>query len=453
MPRRVPSIRALAAIVLISLCLAGLYFYGLARVGMLSTDEPRYAAIGREMAESGDWITPRLFGSPWFEKPALLYWMTALGFDAGLGEDLAPRLPVAIVSVGFLIFYFFTLRRRIGPRPAAFAACILATSAGWLAYSHISVTDLPLSAAFAAAMLLAESGSFIPAGVCLGLAVLAKGLVPLALFLPAVWFLRRRPRALATILGVAALVALPWYVLVTVRNGSAFVDEFFWKHHFERFATGALMHDRPFWFYIPVLLAGLFPWTPTVVLLFRRELYKRPLVPYLVAWFGFGFVFFSAAENKLPGYLLPLLPAVAALCGIALAEAGDAKFVMAASAVLLLILPAVERVIPQALISGLSHTHLEFPLTIVIPIAAVSILCWWLDRSGQRMAAVAVLSICVTLAIVQFVWTTYPLLDHMVSARQFYRSQGGTLNCVSSPNRAWRYGLDYYAHRTIPDCK
>jgi 4-amino-4-deoxy-L-arabinose transferase-like glycosyltransferase len=82
-----------------------LFLFNLTGVGLLGPDEPRYAAIGREMARSGDWITPRLWGEPWFEKPALLYWMTAAAFRAGLGDDLAPRLPVALLSVGFLIFY------------------------------------------------------------------------------------------------------------------------------------------------------------------------------------------------------------------------------------------------------------------------------------------------------------------------------------------------------------
>src|SRR5262245_24161082 len=82
-----------------------LYLYGLARMGLVSPDEPRYAAIGRQMARSGDWVTPQLWGEPWFEKPALIYWMSGAGFRLGLGDEMAPRLPVALLSIAFLIFY------------------------------------------------------------------------------------------------------------------------------------------------------------------------------------------------------------------------------------------------------------------------------------------------------------------------------------------------------------
>src|ERR1700678_2920842 len=88
-----------------------LYFFGRPAAGIVGPDEPRYASIGREMARSGDWITPRLWGLPWFEKPALLYWMTGVAFRIGLGPDIGPRLPVALMSVAFLAFYWWILRR------------------------------------------------------------------------------------------------------------------------------------------------------------------------------------------------------------------------------------------------------------------------------------------------------------------------------------------------------
>lgn len=135
-----------------------LFFFALGHVGLLGPDEPRYAAIGREMARSGDWITPRLWGEPWFEKPALLYWLTGLAFRAGLNPDLAPRLPVAIIGVAFLVFYYVILRREFGERAAWLATAILGTSAAWLGFSAIAVTDLPMSAAFSAAMLVFAVG-------------------------------------------------------------------------------------------------------------------------------------------------------------------------------------------------------------------------------------------------------------------------------------------------------
>ena len=246
----VPS-RALKYILVIPI-LYFLFFFALGHVGLLGPDEPRYAAIGREMARSGDWITPRLWGEPWFEKPALLYWLTGLAFRAGLSADLAPRLPVAIIGVAFLIFYYATLRREFGERAAWFATAILGTSAAWLGFSAIAVTDLPMSAAFSGAMLVlvgqvhdlppdraGRGPAPLWAGAFLGIAVLAKGLVPLVLALPALWIARKH---LWKSLIACVAVALPWYLLCTLRNGNAFLTEFFWKHHFERFTSGALMH-------------------------------------------------------------------------------------------------------------------------------------------------------------------------------------------------------------------
>src|ERR1039458_509102 len=109
-----------------------LYFFDLGAVGLIGPDEPRYASIAREMARSGDWITPRLWGQPWFEKPALLYWMTGAAFQLGIGPDLAPRLPVALMAAGFLVFYWWILRREFGARPAWFATLILGTCGAWV---------------------------------------------------------------------------------------------------------------------------------------------------------------------------------------------------------------------------------------------------------------------------------------------------------------------------------
>jgi 4-amino-4-deoxy-L-arabinose transferase len=450
------SARVLAAASAVALFF--LYFLGLARTGLLGPDEPRYAAIGRAMATTGDWITPRLWGAPWFEKPALLYWITAIGVKAGLGLELAPRLPVAFASVAFLIYFFWALRREFGADAACYAATILATSAGWLAYSHIAITDLPMSAAFAAAMLAlfteqrVSASRPLAAGVLLGLAVLAKGLVPLALFLPALWFLRRRLRDLAIVFLAATLVAAPWYILVTLRNGSPFLEEFFWKHHFGRFLTSALQHDRPLWFYVPILLAALFPWTPLLALLFNARLFQDRRAQFLLVWFAWGFLFFSISRNKLPGYLLPLLPPVAALVGIAVAEARarSPKLMgfLAASALLLGLVPPLTDALPQVLLVGLSHTPLPLATFWIIPALLLAATTAWCESAGRRPLAVALIAVCTSLAVVSIVWRVYPELDRQVSGRA-----AGSITCLPPTSRSQRYSTDYYAGRDLPDCK
>ncbi len=424
---------------------------------MLGPDEPRYAAIGRAMAETGDWITPRLWGQAWFEKPALLYWMTALGFKAGLDQDLAPRLPVALLSVAFLVYFAFALRRDFGGRAAFFATSMLATSAGWLAFSHIAVTDLPMSVAFAAAMLAVLGGrSAVLAGVFLGVAVMAKGLVPLALFLPALWFWRKRARYLIILLAAATIIAAPWYILVTLRNGTPFLQEFFWKHHFARYVSGSLLHGRPFWFYVPVLAAGLFPWTPFALLLFSKRLYDDRRITFLAAWLGWGFLFFSASRNKLPGYLLPLLPAAAALMGVALAEARErsAKVIalVGASALLLWLAPAIQDFLPQALASGATRAHFSLPIAWIFPVLLVAACCLALEWTGRRPVWIGLIAVLAVLSVAQIAWQVYPVLDRDVSPRQFWLSHSGTIVCIPQGTRSWRYGLDYYARRDLPGC-
>ena len=371
-----------------------LYFFGLTRTGLLGPDEPRYAAIGRAMAQTGDWITPRLWGHAWFEKPALLYWMTAAAFKAGLGPELAPRLPVALASLAFLLYFFFALREEFGQRPALFAALILATSIGWLAYSHVATPDLPMSAAFSAAMLMllpappASTRRTITAGVLLGLAILAKGLVPLVLFIPALWFLRRQIRTLLVIFAVAFVVAAPWYILVAFRNGAAFFDEFFGHQQFARFLGGETLHIQPVWFYLPILVAGLFPWTPLALLLFSKKLYQDRRAMFLAAWFVFGFAFFSVSRGKLPGYLLPLLPPLAALLGIAIdrtrLRSGFFGCLAGLSATLLWLVPTAQDALPEALVSGLGRAPVHFFTAWLVPAMILALVCILLELRGQR---------------------------------------------------------------------
>jgi 4-amino-4-deoxy-L-arabinose transferase-like glycosyltransferase len=453
-------LKRLAAVV--ALCL--LFFYGLTSAGLIGPDEPRYASIGREMARSGDWITPRLWGQPWFEKPPLLYWMTAAGNLAGLGPDLAGRLPVALLSVAFLCFYCWCLKAEFGARAALFATMVLATSAAWVGYSRVGVTDLPMAALFSAAMLLGlrwlstgERRLLWLAAFFLALAALAKGLVPLVLSLPLFWAGRKRLKDCLRPLPLAIffVTAAPWYILCTLRNGPAFPMEFFWKHHFDRFSSGVDLHLQPLWYYLPVLVAGLFPWSATLFVLFRRGLYGDPGRRFLLLWLVFGLVFFSASNGKLPGYLLPLYPALAALVGLALDQMKNARWVLAASGLALALIPVIGNALPAALANLPSRTAIAgWDIRFAIGCTALGAFVWWLESSARRGAAMAVLFTASVFGVFYLCVTALPEVDRQVTARPLWRELAGDTTgvCVDDIHRNWRYGLNYYSVTPFPEC-
>jgi 4-amino-4-deoxy-L-arabinose transferase-like glycosyltransferase len=449
-----------------ALALAGcLYLYGLSVTGLLGPDEPRYAAVGREMARSGDWVTPRLWGEPWFEKPPLLYWMTAAAFRLGLGPELAPRLPVAALAVAFLGFYWWILRREFGTRPAWYAVLILGTSLGWVGFSQTGVTDMPLTATFSAAMLLAlpwiARGDPRPlpfTAALLGLAVLAKGLVPLVLALPLATRGRLRDLLRWRVASPFLVIALPWYVLCYLQNGRAFLDVFFWQQQFGRFTSPALQHSQPWWFYVPVLLTGLLPWTPLAALLARRGSWSDPRCAFLLVWVLFGLLFFSMAVNKLPGYVLPLLPAICVLMAINLDAERDSGFanaaLISACALLLVLFPVAAHILPEAVASGIRRAlELPFEWTWLLPVG-IAVLVWILARHGRRQAAVATVAAGAAAGILWLKLGALPEVDRRASARGLWReieSRRAEV-CIQTVNRNTRYGLNYYSGQPLPDC-
>lgn len=432
-----------------------LYLANLSGMGLVSADEPRYADIGRAMARTGDLVTPRLWGHSWFEKPALLYWMTAVGFRLGLGEELAPRLPVALLSLAFLAFFWWRLRMEWGSRVASLGAAMLATSAGWLAYGHIAVTDLPLAAFFSAAVLLSlpwvargESSTLPAAAACLGLAALAKGLVPLALFVPVlgVGWRRLRDWLRPAPMAAFAVVALPWYMLCAIRNGGQFARVLFLEQTFGRFRSAALQHGQPVWFYIPVLLLLLYPWFP--LLLLPGLPFRDPRVRALAAVAIFGFVLFSAALNKLPGYLLPLLPAIFSLLAIALTQAKRPALAVVAPMLLLGVLPAAAGVLPGAVAHGLRSTGIPWHDAIRWLVGAV-ILSGILATVLRRYAFEAAAMIA-ALGFLWFQFAAFPGLDRAASARPLWLTSHP--RCAPALSRSMLYGLYYYSGEEIPTC-
>ena len=310
-------------------------FQSLGGLPYLGADEPRYARIGEEMAADGDWVTPHFLGQPWLEKPPLLFWMEAASFSVFEPSEGAARLPNAILGLLTALLLGYMLSRAAGPQAGVLGYAVLLTTPLFLVFCRAASTDLPLAATVTAALLLGwrseEERSprwAAAAGIMLGLAFLAKGPVALILvgvpfYLHALWkgdsgWNRQR---LTVALTCALLVAGPWYVLVTLANGQNFLVTFWLNHHVARFITDLHHHSQPFWFYLPVLLVGTYPWTFSADALVtggksRYATLDSPrdrLESLLMCHVVFTVVFFSVSQSKLPGYILPAVPALAGL--------------------------------------------------------------------------------------------------------------------------------------------
>jgi 4-amino-4-deoxy-L-arabinose transferase-like glycosyltransferase len=327
-------------IALAALCVAG-FFYGLGRLPLIGPDEPRYAEVAREMYATGDWITPRLGEIKWFEKPAMTYWLAAIGY-ALLGEtEFAARFGNAVVAYfGVLLLYFFG-RRVYSARFGYLSAATLVTCGLWPGFARGATFDLPLAVAIELALISfflwenkePHSGrDWLWCVFCfaMGVATLAKGLVgiilPLIVIAPYLvltqrWRIVLQPRRLALGILVFLSTAATWYAPVIASNGREFIDEFFIAHHFQRYLSNKYRHPQPFYFFPLVAFAGSFPWSFYPVSgawhLFnrRRDALSDHFGLFLWLWVLAPVVFFSFSGSKLPGYILPIFPAVALIAG------------------------------------------------------------------------------------------------------------------------------------------
>ena len=469
-----PLIRKTAIVAAALAAVYLLYFHAMDERGLVGPDEPRYASIAREMAESGEWVTPRLAGEPWFEKPALLYWLGAVSITLGIDEDRATRLPAALISVAFLFFFHRITRRRFGSPTAEYAVLILATSVGWTAFSQIGVFDLPLAASLAAALLVLlpwveksdpSTRRALPwFGALLGVSVLAKGLVGPALAVFALLPVCRdhgfgsvardlaRPRAWLPFLAIAA----PWYVLCYAQNGSIFIEEFVWRHHFERFTDGTLQHVQPFWFYVPVLALGVLPWTPLAFGRPAASLRGDPRVRFLLFWCLGTFLLFSISTNKLPGYVLPMFPPLAILAALQLADRRPRRGVLVAAALSLALLPSAEAVLPRALSHGLFSAWPPEDIVwgrVAVPVLAAAVIAW-AAGSGRRPMAVLLLGVAAIVNLSYFQINTFSAIDHEAGTRSLWKviEPHQSETCIGDVRRHVVYGLDFYSAHRLPRC-
>jgi 4-amino-4-deoxy-L-arabinose transferase-like glycosyltransferase len=333
---------ALALLVLVA---AAIGVDGLER-RLANPDEGRYSEIAREMALSGDWVTPRLNGIKYFEKPPLQYWATA-GIFRAFGEgEVTARLYVALCGLATILVAAYASRRLGSPVTRRGTVVALFSSPYFMALGTIVTLDMGvtlwITATFCAFILAEQAfergspsarGWVAAAWACMALATLSKGLIGVVFIAAAVFFhiVLRRDLSVLRRLGWAygvpifLAIAAPWFVAVSARNPE-FAQFFFVHEHFQRFLTHEARRVEPWWFFLPIVAFGFLPWSfamPAAIADAWRAEAGRRFQPLRVAlaWSAFVVLFFSVSGSKLPAYVLPVFPILGIVLGRYLAVA------------------------------------------------------------------------------------------------------------------------------------
>ncbi len=406
---------------LLAFAFALAWFGTLEQRRLINPDEGRYAEIPREMVASGDWVTPRLNGIKYFEKPALQYWATAAAYTAFGEHHWTARLWPALTGFLGILATGFAASRLFGAPAGLIAAAVLAGSVLWNVIGHVNTLDMGVSFFLAAAVFalcLAERDETPAregarwrdgAWLLLALAVLSKGLIGLVLPAATVvayilwqrdWGLLARIRPWR---GLAILVAVtaPWFVAVSLANPE-FARFFFIHEHFERFLTKSHGRYQEVWYFVPILLVGILPWIAALPGAIADGWRARPAQRFqpqrfLLVWAVLVFAFFSASSSKLASYILPIFPALAALAGLHLAGsprrlawAAGAAIVVAAAA--LAFVPQVVKLanptVPAALYAA--YQPWLYGGATALLFGGVAAVAW--SRRGRELAAAIALA-------------------------------------------------------------
>jgi 4-amino-4-deoxy-L-arabinose transferase-like glycosyltransferase len=329
------------------------FLLGLGAQAITDSDEGFYAEAAREMVEGGDWLTPHFNYEERWQKPILYYWFAAAGFAGTDVSEFMARFGSALSGIGLVLVTWGASRRLTGDDDAAWiAGAIAATCYGYFAMARVALPDLPLAlfvtATIWCAMRAADCAETIPAswaalaGLAAGLGFLTKGplalVIPVIVLLPVWWREHRsaagltRPVLRVSHFALAALLfciaGLPWYVAMWAKHGSPYLESFFVADNLERFATSRYNDPRAVWYYVPILLGGLMPWTVFLVVLpwrrlralFRRQQRLTDVEWRLLIWTLAPLLLFTVSIGKQPRYILPVLPPIAVLLGAALAQ-------------------------------------------------------------------------------------------------------------------------------------
>lgn len=324
----------------LTLVFGALYFFALGRAPLANPDEGRYAEIPQAMLVTHHWVTPRLDGIDYFEKPPLMFWVEAVAQKVFGRSERAVRAPVAVLALLGVLMTYGVVARRFGQAEGVAAAVVLGSSSFYAAFSHILSLDLAVAILISATLFAFFLAVHEPPGprrrrlfyamyACAALATLTKGLIGVLLTgaVMLLWLAvcgqwkRLRPLHLPSGLLLFFALALPWHILIALHNPT-WARFYFVHEQWLRFFTHVHHRAGPPYYFLPEVLPGFFPWFGCLfaALAAAGRPRARPDRWFFVLWAAFIFLFFSASQSKLPGYILPVFPPLAVLIGIWLAE-------------------------------------------------------------------------------------------------------------------------------------
>jgi 4-amino-4-deoxy-L-arabinose transferase-like glycosyltransferase len=443
-------------------------------------DEGRYAEIPREMLATGDWVTPRLNGIPYFEKPPLQYWATAATFAVAGADEWTTRLWPASAGLLTVIGVLLTARRLFSRRAGWMAATVLGSCWGYFLGSQFVTLDMTLTAFMTGALCAflvaqdARTGArgrrrfMLLAWALCALGVLTKGVVGIALPVLALGLYIALTRDFALLkrltlragLALFLAIAAPWFVLVELRN-PGFAEFFFVREHLMRYTQPVHHRVGPWWYFVPVAIAFLMPWLPAIVAALWHDRTRAPrTAPALdaarFAWCSAAaiLVFFSLSSSKLPAYIMPGIGAVALAAAVPLARRFDATLrhgartlVVAGGILAVAVLPALQFVKVPIVRADLA-TGTPWIVVAVLAMIGGGLLAWHLQRRGRRLPALAAVALSSLVACQAAAVLAAHIDDYFSSERLIERLTGDEHHRAFRPDLPF-YSVDMFDH-TVP---
>lgn len=316
------SLLILACVIIFTL------FFGIGGVPLLDPDEPVYAETAREMIQTGDFLSPRIFGDYWYDKPPMYYWLVAAAFKVFGYSEFAARFPAALMGALTAFMLYFSVTKLFNERAGFWSSLILTSCIQFFYLSKAAVTDTSLLFFMTGALLSFLHKKYWLMYVCMGFATLVKG--PIGIVFPGIIIFLYlllmgqlkeifRMHVLRGLL-VYLLVAGPWYYLMYTVHGMEFINTFLGFHNVTRFTTPEHASRVTFWYYFPVVILGLFPWTGLLIQSVKASISDSRiddmrLLVFMHVWWVFVFIFFTVCKTKLVSYILPMFPALAIIIG------------------------------------------------------------------------------------------------------------------------------------------